>query len=507
MKIVSKDRLDKKNLKNIDGILAVVRLSAGSRKISGKIFASLDKASRIFLEKYVAGVKMRAGDVKMVPFAGRPSRVFVAVLDDNDEKNIGLIFRKFVRFAKAEGLENLAVAPADFSEKSDEPAVAEILTREAIIAHYDFSEFFKTPPKGGFSAVKNLVIFLNDLKNIKPAIARGRVVGEAVNRARTLSNYPPGEMTPEGLAEAARESALKNSELEISIFDERKMEILGMNAILAVGKGSANPPRLIMMEYRGGAPNEAPLILAGKGITFDSGGLNIKTGDGMGDMHMDMSGGASVIAAIGAIAELRIPVNVIGIVAAAENMPSGFSYRQGDIIKSFGGKTIEIGNTDAEGRVVLADAISYALTRKPALIVTLATLTGAAMVALGTRRSGLFVKNNKNLRDEFEKIGEESGDLVWPLPLFLENERDVEGIFADVTNTHKNHSRYGGASTGAGFLSSFAGSANFVHIDMAPRMIANTDEEQLAKGSVGFGVRFFIGLAKNWQTVKNVIMK
>ena len=194
---------------------------------------------------------------------------------------------------------------------------------------------------------------------------------------------------------------------------------------------------------------------------------------------------------------MKLPVNVIGIVPAVENMPSGFSYRQGDIIKAYGGKTIEIGNTDAEGRVILAEAIEYAKSKNPKIIFTLATLTGAAMVALGTRMAALFVKDNHELQDKIQKIGDKCGEKLWPLPLSDFNEKDVEGNFADVINTHKRNSRYGGASSAAAFLSCFAKPFYFAHIDMAPRMLVNPEEEFLAKGATGYGVRLLYEIAKS----------
>jgi len=221
-------------------------------------------------------------------------------------------------------------------------------------------------------------------------------------------------------------------------------------------------------------------------------------------MQMDMSGGAAVIYAIRAIAALKLPINVFGFIPAVENMPSGLSYRQGDIIKAYGGKTIEIGNTDAEGRVILADAIEYAKTKKPELIVEISTLTGAAQVALGQRMAALFVKNNRPLQDALQAIGEVSGDLVWPMPLFSEHEGDVEGNLADVTNTHKNSSRWGGAISAAAFLSKFAGTQPFAHIDMAPRMLTLPEEEQLSRGAAGFGVRLFVELAKQWSEIRKL---
>jgi leucyl aminopeptidase len=501
MRIVLGDKLNKQELRIIDAIFLPARLEEGAISGYGKFFEKLEIPEKKIIEGFVKKSNPKDGEMKFLMLGGG-ARVCLYFVSEVKRENLILQIRKFVRAAKSEGAKILGLIVEDFPEINPTDFI-ELAAIESLSAHYDFSENYKTPPKGGFKKVEKIVLFAaNFVRAAKLALRRGIIIGEAINRARTISNYPGGELAPEGLAEAARELSMKNPKIEVTVFDERKLEDMGMNAILAVGKGSANPPRLIIMEYRGGETGEYNLALVGKGITFDSGGLNIKPGDGMSDMHLDMSGGAAVISALGAIADLKLPINVLGIVAAAENMPSGLSYRQGDIIKSYSGKTIEVGNTDAEGRVVLSDAISYARTKKPALIVTLATLTGAAMVALGTRFSGLFVKNNKPLQDEFLKIGEESGDNLWPLPLASENERDVEGAFADVTNTHKSHSRYGGASTGAAFLSHFAENTPLVHIDMAPRMLANTEEENLAKGSVGFGVKLFLKLAERWREIE-----
>lgn len=507
MKFILEPDIKKKDISKIDFILLPIWLEKGAVIRRGDLFGKFDDAAVRSVNAFVERRNLKNGDSKMMFVAGKPEAIFLAFFDKTNKSNLVSIIRKFIRVAKSEKLRHLGVFITDFiSDKLSGADIIELIARESLLADYDFAEKYKTSSKDELKNIEKF--YLLDVKNDKfcnQAVTRGMIVGNAINKSRTISNYPGGDMTPEGLAEAARDLGRRNSDLKVAVFDERKMKAIGMNAILAVGRGSMNPPRFILIEYRGSNAADGKIALIGKGITFDSGGLNIKPGDSMADMHLDMSGGAAVIAAMEVIAELKLPINVIGMVAAAENMPSGISYRQGDIIKSFSGKTIEIGNTDAEGRVVLADAIAYAKTKNPTLIVTLATLTGASMVALGTRMSALFVKDNKPLRDMLEKIGIDSGDIVWPLPLTSDNERDVDGTFADVTNTSKNHSRYGGASTGAAFLSRFADGATFAHIDMAPRMMTNSEEDHLSKGSAGFGVRFFLELADRWDEVRSVI--
>ena len=235
-------------------------------------------------------------------------------------------------------------------------------------------------------------------------------------------------------------------------------------------------------------------MFCGKGVTFDTGGLNLKPTEAIYEMHMDMSGGAAVIHALSSIARLDLKVNVVGLIPAVENMPSGSSYHPGDLLRTITGKTIEVLNTDAEGRVILADALGYAQRYEPQLIVDVATLTGAAAVALGQRMIALFTQNPK-LEKLGRDIGERSGDDVWPLPLWDEYLEDIQGTFGDVANVGKN--RYGGAITAAIFLRQFVGEYPWMHLDIAPRM-TTIEGDFLAKGAAGAGVRFLVELAREY---------
>ncbi len=506
----------KQSLKRVDLLFLPVWLDvkekpaigkAGKPAMLGEMFANFSVADKRLIKNYLASRTRKPGESKLLRLNDAPAFVFIALETDFDEKKLALLVRRFIRTAKQEGFKVVAIYADDFeSQQISAERMCALISGNSLFAHYDFSEQFKQVPPEGWKRVETVILATyHDAKKCADMVKVGEIMAASINECRTLANYPPSDLKPEGMAEAARTVANENKSIKVTIFDEKRLKQEGMNAILAVGAGSVSPPRLVIMEYSGGKKGEHPIALVGKGVTFDSGGLNLKPGDHMADMHMDMSGGAAVIYAISAIAKLKLPVNVLGLIPAVENMPSGLSYRQGDIIKAYGGKTIEIGNTDAEGRVILADAIEYAKTKKPELIVTIATLTGAAVVALGTRFSGLFVKGNKKLQDALEEIGNNSGDLLWPLPLNEDFEKDVEGNLADVTNTHKNNSRYGGASSAAAFLSHFAKGANFAHIDMAPRMTTNPEEEQLAKGAAGYGVRLFVELAMQWSEVKKTL--
>lgn len=499
-------KFNKAVLRALDVLVIPVILTDKKPPTFGEVFAQLDRVDQQFIKNYIKAKQPKAGESRLLALNKNPGHVFLAFENEFSEKKVALLARRIIRIAKAEGFKQVGIYIDDF-EKSNISAerIASLVAENVLLAHYDFSEQFKTTPKEGWRSVGGVSLFTyHDQKLVTMNVRQAELLAEAVNYCRTLSNMPPSNLKPEGMAEAARTISQKVKDLSVTVFDQTKLKSLGMNAILSVGQGSASPPCLIVMEYKGGEAKDAPIAFVGKGVTFDSGGLNLKPGEHMADMHMDMSGGAAVIYAMYAIAKLKLPINVIGLVPAVENMPSGLSYRQGDIVKAFGGKTMEIGNTDAEGRVILADAIEYAKTKKPALVVTIATLTGAVMVALGTRLAGLFIKNNKPLSNILESVGTASGDSVWPLPLTDENEKDVEGNFADVINTTKTGSRYGGASTAAAFLSHFAKGVPFAHIDMAPRMTANPDEE-LSKGAIGFGVRYFVELAKKWEEIRKLV--
>jgi len=269
------------------------------------------------------------------------------------------------------------------------------------------------------------------------------------------------------------------------------MEKERMGAILGVARGSVEEPKFIRMEYRGNG-TAAPLVYIGKGVTFDSGGINLKPEQGMKDMHMDMAGGAAVLCACAAIAALKLRINVTAIVPAVENMPSGSGFRPGDVLVSRSGKTIEIANTDAEGRVILADALDYAVDMKPACIVDVATLTGAAMVALGYYRTALFASDDR-FRDELLDLGERTGEYLWPLPLGDEYTADIKGTVADVSNLGK-HQRVGGASYGAAFLQAFIKNVPWAHLDIAPTM-TSVDGQYLSPGATGVGTHLLVALA------------
>ncbi len=410
-----------------------------------------------------------------------------------------LVARRYVQYAKSERVAEFAT-PFGRSLGMTKKEAAAIFTTNALLADFDFNKY-KEKPKEGWPQVKTIYLAApeKDLAEIKQGIKEGMIIGEEVNHCRELTNTPGGDMTPIKLAQAAV-AAGKAANLKVKVLDEKEIARLGMGGILGVARGSNEKPRFIIMEYLGGAKGQKPLVLVGKGVTFDTGGLNVKPDQYMLDMHMDMSGGAAVIHGLAAISRLKIPVNAIGIIPAVENMPSGTSYRPGDLLKTMSGKTIEVLNTDAEGRVILSDALFYGATKyKPGLMVDFATLTGAAHVALGSYTSAVF-SNHENMLEKLEEIGKKSGDYVWRLPLWDEYLNEIKGVFGDIANAGR-ADRYGGAVQGAKFLEQFVNNIPWAHLDIAPRMVA-VEGDYLSKGATGVGVRYIVELAKGYPNLK-----
>lgn len=416
-----------------------------------------------------------------------------------DQRKFLLLCRTIIQTARQNKSKNIAIELSKFifPKLKDISALelSSIIAQNFEMANFEFN-FYKKIPKDGWNFVEEILIYGSISAEMKKGFEKGKTIGEEINKCRALSNTPGGDMTPSHLALKAKE-ALKGLDVSIKVFDEKEMKKIGMGAVLGVAKGSPQKPRFIILEYKGGLKDSAPIVLVGKGVTFDTGGLSLKPADSMLEMHMDMSGGAAVIHAIALAARLKIKKNVIVLVPAVENMPGGESYRPGDILKSLSGKTIEILNTDAEGRVILADALTYAERYKPRLVVDVATLTGASLVALGQQASAIMTKDLK-IQKFIEDMGEESGDYVWPFPLWDEYEKNVKGNFADLANIPaKGNSRYAGVINGGMFLYQFAKNYPWVHIDMAPVM-TSSDGEYLGKGATGAPIRLLLKILEKF---------
>jgi leucyl aminopeptidase len=330
-------------------------------------------------------------------------------------------------------------------------------------------------------------------KAIRSAAKTAEIIAAAVIFARDIVSTPANEMAPTDLANEARESA-KGKNIRCTVLDAEQMSELGMNALLGVARGSNQPPQLIVLEYRGGKKSSPVIALVGKGITFDSGGISIKPSEKMDQMKTDMAGGAAVIAAVRATAELGLPLNVVGIVPATENLPGGNAYKPGDILCSLSGQTIEVVTTDAEGRLILADALTYACRYKPAAIIDLATLTGACIVALGDHVIGMMGTDDE-LKREIREAANLTGEKVWELPLWEEYYELIKGDAADYKNSG---GKAGGAITAAAFLSKFTGDYPWVHLDIAGPAWLAKDKPYIPKGASGVGVRLLVQFLRNW---------
>ena len=331
---------------------------------------------------------------------------------------------------------------------------------------------------------------LFDTAHAEELYAREACVIEGVFWARNLVNEPPNALFPGAYAKRIRDE-LKPLGVEVEILDEKKMKKLGMGALLAVGQGSDNAPRMVIMRWRGDkASNDAPLAFVGKGVTFDTGGISLKPGAGMEEMKMDMGGSAAVVGLLKALAMRKAMVNVVGVVGLVENMPSSKAYRPADIITSYSGKTIEVLNTDAEGRLVLADALAYVQDiYKPSLVIDLATLTGAMVIALGHEYCGTFVSDDA-LWAQLEHAGKDTGEALWRMPLDKVWKDDMEGTITDVQNMAKESGRSAGSCTAAGFLWHFIEEGmSWAHMDIAGTAWIKKDKDVVPKYGTGFGVR------------------
>jgi leucyl aminopeptidase len=336
-----------------------------------------------------------------------------------------------------------------------------------------------------------------DARAVKAAVARAATIGAAVGWARDLVNTPSRDATPEVMAAHAKAMA-KAAGLTVKVWTPSELAKGGFGGILGVGQGSANTPRLVELTYRGGKAADAPVVLIGKGITFDSGGLSIKSAKSMEWMKVDKAGASAVLATMRAIAKLKPKINVTAVLPFAENMPSGSAQRPGDVIRHRNGKTSEVLNTDAEGRLILADALSLAVEKKPAAIVDCATLTGACMVALGNSVSGVF-GNDRGLVREVLAAGEHVGEDAWELPLYKGYRSDIDSPVADIKNIG---TPYGGAITAALFLREFVDDTPWVHIDIAGPAWTDNGTAVSAKGATGVPVRTLLQFVLSRAAVK-----
>jgi leucyl aminopeptidase len=391
---------------------------------------------------------------------------------------------------EGKGLEAGSIAWA-LPESGDDDTAAEALTTGTILGSYGFDRFKSadseepSPPR-----IESLILL--GPASVAAAAAAARVCAEAQNRARDLQSTPANVATPTFLAARAEEIALDHDAVSVDVLGPEQIAAKGMGGLVAVSRGGGEPAKLIVLRYAGGGAGPT-LGLVGKGVTFDSGGISLKPGAGMHEMKYDMSGAAAVLEAVAAIAELGLPLDLLAVVPSTENMPSGSAVKPGDVITQYNGKTVEVNNTDAEGRLILADALAYAVELGAERVVDLATLTGAVTIALGSTYAAV-IANDDELAAAVARAGEESGELTWRLPLHPEFKALMKGKVADLSNLASK--RKAGTITAASFLEEFVGETPWAHVDIAGTAW-DVGREYTGSEASGFGVRLLVELARH----------
>jgi leucyl aminopeptidase len=381
-------------------------------------------------------------------------------------------------------------APSDSA-----PEIAAALVEGTLLSDYRFDRHKSAPGADGRPRSLDRLI-VSAATDLSEAVAEAALVTEAVNAARDLQNRPGNDLTPSALGAYAESLAREIDGLSVEVEGREAIAGRGMGAFAAVAQGSEQDPALITLRYDGAGASGPVLGFVGKAVTFDSGGISLKPGAKMAEMKFDMSGGAAVIEAVGAIARLRLPVKLVAVVGATENLPSGRAIKPGDIVTAANGKTIEINNTDAEGRLVLADCLCHVVSEGAERIVDLATLTGAVIVALGSTYAGLM-SNDDELSARIADAGERSGEIVWRLPLHEEYEQLIKGTYGDLDNAPE--ARKAGTIVGGAFLENFVGDTPWAHLDIAGSAW-DLGRAYVGKGASGYGVRLLVELARSFSS-------
>ena len=496
-----KIRVVRNDVASIKTPALVVNLFDGVKKpggATGAVDKGLDGAISQFIKD--GEIKGKKGETTLIHTFGKipASRVIVLGLGKRESFTTNTL--REVTAASSRYLRRLGVTKAATIAHGagigglDPLECGQAIGEGAILGLYRFKTYL-TKGEDDQSELTELQIVEKTAKNaslLRKGIEKGRILAEAVLLARDMVNEPPNVMTPTRMAEIASQMAEEQG-LEVKVLEKDQMEELGMGALLGVARGSVQPPKLIMLSYKGAPDSEENLGIVGKGITFDTGGISLKPPAGMEDMKGDMAGGASVIASMKAIAQLKPRINVTGIIGATENMPGGNAQRPGDVVRSMSGKTIEIINTDAEGRLVLADALYYARQQGVTRIVDIATLTGAMVVALGHAASGLM-GNNQEFADQVISVGNDSGERMWQLPMYDDYKEEIKSNVADVKNSG---GRPAGSISAAQFLSEFVDDTPWAHLDIAGTYLSKSEKGYLVRGGTGVPTRTLVNLAMN----------
>ncbi len=451
----------------------------------------VDQAARGALRKALGDLSGKAGSTLLLRALPGVAAERVLLVGLGERKEFGeAAYRDAVR-AAASALRELAARDAALFLADTKVRTRPVSwnVRQAVLgvreAFYRFEQL-KTQEKSGEPALSHVVLPLSPNEQLKGALAEASATADGAALARTLGNLPANICTPGYLADEAKKLA-RQFKLQVEVLERRDMEKLGMGALLSVARASHQPPKLIVLRYSGGAKNRKPLALVGKGITFDTGGISLKPAGEMDEMKFDMSGAASVLGTIRALAGMRAPVNIVGVIPTCENMPGGSASRPGDVVTTLSGQSVEILNTDAEGRLILCDALTYAARFQPEAVLDIATLTGACVVALGHVATGLFA-NDEELADEVKAAADEAWDRVWQMPLWEDYQEQLRSNFADFANIG---GRPAGSITAACFLARFTREMRWAHLDIAGTAWKSGRE----KGSTGRPVPLLVRFA------------
>jgi leucyl aminopeptidase len=467
--------------------------------------AAVNESSGNFIQKIIdtGDVKGKQKEIQVIylPDFQRAKRIILIGVGKKKEIDLEKIrgfFAAAAQRARSIKIRSLAITTDMGGLDIPVEAIAAAAVEGIKLGLYQFTPF-KTEDRENIHDIAELTIWVNEeeaLEKVKKAVKEAEQIADAVIFARNLVSMPSNEMTPKDMAHEAHDIAAKRKSVKVSILDEKQMKALGMNALLGVTRGSREPAQFIIMDYQGTKGKAPPLVLIGKGLTFDSGGISLKPAENMEEMKTDMAGGASVMGSIMAAADLKLPLRIIGLIPATENMPGGLAYKPGDVLKTMSGLTVEVISTDAEGRLILADALTYAKRYKPAAVIDVATLTGACIIALGDSVIGMM-GTDERLKERLKVASEITGEKLWELPLWDDYYEAIKSDIADLKNTG---GRPAGAMTAGAFLSKFAGDYPWVHLDIAGPCWAKKDGPYIPKGASGVGVRLLIQMLKGWSS-------
>jgi len=484
--------------KQRDDAVVIPLLDGRKMTESGKALQQVtDKALPAFLRKF--DVSGKFGESKTLYDVQGSLSARIVLVGSGDEKKLTLhklriLAAKVARELDAGGARDASLYLCELNVRGASLADKVQAVAEGVwlgLYRFDKYQTKKEVNKRRLCSVTVMIASRRDLDVAQAALDCARAVASGTNFARDLANEPGNVCTPEYLGEQA--AALLHDKLKVTVMDKQAIEQAGFTALLAVNQGSVKEPRFIVLEYNGGHADDAAIALVGKGLTFDAGGISIKPAAQMDEMKFDMCGSAAVLGIFRAVIELNLPINLLGVIPATENLLGGAAYKPGDIITSYKGITIEVLNTDAEGRIILSDALAYAAEKKPVEIIDFATLTGACVIALGAQATGL-VGTDEKLNTALKRCGEHVHDRVWELPMFEEYQEQIKSEIADIKNTG---GREAGAITAACFLSRFVEDIPWAHLDIAGTAWDMKGSDIAVKGATGAGVRLVLNYLIN----------